>query len=214
AQDGAIVRGAATATDQDGARHLMVLLGQNRAFTPRLLEKLQEIVLRLHPTALRDRRGQGDGGQVGGHEIYMTEGGLERLQAELEQLRNVEMPANRAEIARAREFGDLKENAEYHAAREKQGLLEAKSRQLESDVARAKILTADIVRTDAVSVGSQVDVRDTDGHVRTYTLLGPPDADPGRGILNYQTPLAQALMGQSRGDSSRIEIDGSVREVE
>ena len=215
AQDGGIVRAAAMATDTDGARHLAVLLGQNRAFTPRVLEKLQEIVLRLHPMALRDRRGGGDDADATqSHELYMTGEGLARLRAELDQMRNVDMPANRAEIARAREFGDLRENAEYHAAREKQSLMEAKSRQLESDIARAKIISPDIVRTDTVSVGSQVDLREADGRVRTYTLLGPPDADPARGILNYQTPLARALMGQQRGDTPSIEIDGATREVE
>ncbi len=214
-QDGAIVRAAATTTDEEGARHLAVLLRQNRAFTPRLLEKLQEIVVRLHPTAMRERRAAptADAAETA-QTIYMTANGLKQLQSELDHLRNVEMPANRAEIARAREFGDLKENAEYHAAREKQGLLEAKSKQIEFDIARARVLTPDIVRTDAVSVGSQVDVKDADGHQRTYTLLGPPDADPARGILNYLTPFAQALMGQARGDSSRVEVDGDVRVVQ
>jgi transcription elongation factor GreA len=165
---------------------------------------------------MRDRRGvvADEAAAAASHELYMTSEGLARLRAELDQLRNVDMPANRAEIARAREFGDLRENAEYHAAREKQGLMEAKSRQLESDIARAKIITAEIVRTDTVSVGSRVQIKDTDGKLRSYTLLGPPDADPSKGVLNYQTPLAQALMGQQRGDKPSIEIDGASREVE
>ena len=213
-----IVREAAEKIDEDRARHLAVVISQSRAFTPRLQEKLQDIVLRLHPMALRDRRAKlqehDEDEPPATGELYMTETGLQRLRDELRQLTEEEIPTNRKEIARAREFGDLKENAEYHAAREKQGMLEAKSRQIESDVARAKIIQPDIVRTDAVSVGSRVAVRDADGSTQTYTLLGPPDADLSKGILNYQTPLARALMGRRPGESVRLKIADAVREVE
>ena len=213
----AIVDEASEDLDASAAHHMVVMIQQNRAFTPRTLEKLQEVVLRKHPGALRDAGGEDaedPDEPVASVELYMTAAGIDRLRNELEQLTGVEMPQNRAEIARAREFGDLKENAEYHAAREKQGMLEAKARQLESDVARAKAITQDIVRTDAVSVGTRVLLRDADGSESSYTLLGPPDADIERGIINYQTPLAQALMGQKAGAQVRLDIDGSVREME
>jgi transcription elongation factor GreA len=173
--------------------------------------------LRTHPTALRESGPEKDnaGIETGPqHQIYMTAAGLERLRGQYENLVNEEMPKNAAEIARAREFGDLSENAEYHAARERQSIMQAKSDALKADMTRAAVIQADIVRVDAVSVGSRVRLRDASGHELTYTLFGPPDADVGQGIINYLTPLGQALMGQGEGDQVRLDIDGEIRELE
>ena len=96
---------------------------------------------------------------------------------------------------------------------EKQSLLQAKLDVLKSDLARAVELKSDVVRVDAVSVGCRVRLRDSDGDEVTYVLLGPPDADVKQGVINYLTPLGQALMGQSEGDTCSLEVDGGTREL-
>ena len=146
--------------------------------------------------------------------IYMTGDGLARLKAQREHILHEELPENAKEIARAREFGDLSENAEYHAAREKQALLQARADAMGGELARAIVLTPDIVRTDAVTVGTRVRVRDGEGHEITYTLLGPPDVDVGRGVINYLTPLGQALMGRKPGEHVQVDFDDGSRDVE
>ncbi len=98
----------------------------------------------------------------------------------------------------------------YHGEAETKAWLEG----LKSNLARAVAIKPDIIRTDAVSVGSRVKLKDASGNQITYTLYGPPDADVAAGIINYMTPLGQALMGQSRGDQVRLEISGEVRELE
>lgn len=143
----------------------------------------------------------------------MTAEGLARLEDELRHLKSNERPAVIRAIAEARTHGDLSENAEYHAAREKQGLLQAKADQLKADLARSVVLTPEIVRTDAVSVGTRVRLKDADGHDVAYTLLGPPDTDPGAGIINYLTPLGQVLMGRKAGEDVTLEVDGEVRHL-
>ena len=146
--------------------------------------------------------------------IYMTADGLARLQAQRDKIVNEEMPENAKEIARAREFGDLSENAEYHAARERQALLQARADQVISDLARAVVLTKDVINTEHVSVGSAVTLRDPEGEEYAYVLLGPPDADVKRGIINYLTPLGQALMGRKPGDHVEVVVGDEKRDLE
>ncbi len=216
---GALVKEAATTTDASGVRHLNQVLEQNRGIKPRALQKIQTIILRARPDALREvEEVQPEEGEVHVGErldrIYMTADGLTSLKAQRDHIVNEEMPENAKEIARAREFGDLAENAEYHAAREKQGLLQAKADQLGGDLARAVVLTADVISTDTVSVGAQVRLKDSDGQELTYVLLGPPDADVKRGIINYLTPLGQALMGRKPGDKVQIVVEDEKRDLE
>ena len=211
-RDGLLVRKAAEEADEKSARHMLKMLAQNRAIKGRGLEKMQEMILRDHPQALRDRV-KDETPDEGAGRIYMTAGGIAKLREEHNRIESVELPGNAAEIARAREFGDLSENAEYHAAREKQSLLQAKLDVLKSDLARAVELNSDVVRVDAVSVGCRVRLRDAEGEEVTYVLLGPPDADVKQGVINYLTPLGQALMGQSEGDTCKLEVDGGTREL-
>ncbi|MDF1702651.1 MAG: GreA/GreB family elongation factor [Planctomycetota bacterium] len=204
----ALAVAASKSADEDQARHMIKMLGQNRALKGRSLERLQDSILRDHPGALKDATEEEIATQ-----IYMTADGIQRWRADFDRITNDEMPANAKEIARAREFGDLSENAEYHAAREKQSLLQAKANELKASLARAVVIRPEIIRTDAVSVGSRVRLKDAGGEEITYTLFGPPDADVAQGIINYQTPLGQALMGRATGESVRLEIGGKVREL-
>jgi len=208
-----LAKEAAEEADEKAARHLMKLIGQNRGFKGRARERLQDTLLHAHPNAMRAAEDAGDEPEAE-QTVYMTAEGIERLKAEHAEITGVLIPANAEEIARAREFGDLKENAEYHAAREKASLLQAKADAIGTDLALAVAIKPEIVRTDAVSVGSRVRLRDGSGSEITYTLFGPPDTDVAHGIINYLTPLGQALMGQTTGDKVTLDVDGDVRELE
>ncbi len=218
-KNGALVREAAEQTDSNGARHLVMVLEKNRGIKGRQLVKTQDMILRVRPDALREKQEVAvEEGEVAVGErldrIYMTPSGMENLRRQRDLIVNEQMPENAKEIARAREFGDLSENAEYHAAREKQGLLQAKADQVNSELARALPLTAGVVSTDAVSVGTRVRLRDGDGEEVSYTLLGPPDVDVKKGVINYLTPLAQALMGRKLGDHVQVDLEGGTRDLE
>ncbi|MDA1196118.1 MAG: GreA/GreB family elongation factor [Planctomycetota bacterium] len=209
-KDCTLARQASKAADKEQARILVKMLEQNRGIAGRAHERVLECILRDHPSAMKEDA-RADDALL---RVYMTPEGMERWRADYNRIVNDEMPLNAREIARAREFGDLSENAEYHAAREKQSLLQAKADDLKSNLARAVPIKPEIVRTDAVSVGSRVRLREPSGEVLTYTLYGPPDADVAAGIINYQTPLGQALMGQSPGAVVRLDVSGEVRELE
>ncbi|MDJ0974191.1 MAG: transcription elongation factor GreA [Planctomycetota bacterium] len=215
----ALMKAAVEAMDPESAQHLHHTVGSIRGLRNILVTRLEDAITAVHPTAARKVAAlkgveEEEPAAAAPNQIYMTAAGMERMRTELKQLENEEMPANRAEIARAREFGDLKENAEYHAAREKQGMLEARFESMKAELQRAVEITSAIVASDAVSVGSRVHLKDTSGEEVTYTLFGPPDVDVGQGIINYMTPLGQALMGRSTGDHVRLEIEGEVRELE
>ena len=209
-RNGKIAADAAAASDVETARHLLRLVTRNPGLKPRLIEKVSDTILRAHPTALRAEGSAAAAAAAAatsaGREIYMTAAGIERLRRDYDRIVNEEMPANQQEIARAREFGDLSENAEYHAAREKQALLIAKSNDIQNLIALAREIRPEIVRTDAVSVGTRVRLRDPEGHEVSYALLGPADADVSRHVINYQTPLGQSLMGKRPGDTVTVEM--------
>jgi transcription elongation factor GreA len=214
----ALVQEAADATDSGGARHLLKLLEKNLGLKGRLLQRLQDTLIHAHPTALKDELTGETAAEVEAAtrslQVYMSPDGIARLRAEYERIVNQELPANSAEIARAREFGDLRENAEYHAAREKHALLTARADAMRADLTRAVAITRAIVRTDAVSVGTRVRLKDASGERRTYVLLGPPDADVDKGVISYLTPLGQALMGSKPGEHVRVEIGDALHELE
>ena len=198
---------AAKNTDIEGARHLMRLLERNQGLKPRLKEKLEDVLLRVHPGALTQARAETPA-EAANQPIYMTAPGIEKLKRELDRILHEEMPSNASEIQRAREFGDLSENAEYHAAREKQAMLTARSEMIKGQLALAREIRPEIVRTDAVSVGSRVRLRDAAGTEVTYTLLGPADVDVDNNVINYQTPLARTLMGRKPGETVTLELLG------
>ncbi|MCS7272136.1 MAG: transcription elongation factor GreA, partial [Gemmataceae bacterium] len=133
--------------------------------------------------------------------IPMTREGYEKLKAELDRLRNVEMVEITKRVAKARELGDLSENAEYHAAREDQGLLQAKINELSDRLARAVIVDTSSLPRDTVVFGSRVKVLDLDiNEEETFELVGPGQEDPDNGRILSTSPIAQGLMGHKVGD--------------
>ena len=137
--------------------------------------------------------------------VPMTKKGAERLQKELKNLKVVERPAIIAAIAEARAHGDLSENAEYHAAREKQSFIEGRIQELEYAVSCAEVIDTAALKGDKVVFGATVLLMDEDTEVeQTYQIVGQYEADLEHGLISIQSPLARALIGKSVGDSVEV----------
>jgi len=137
--------------------------------------------------------------------VPMTLQGHARLEERLRDLKNNERPAIIKAIAEAREHGDLSENAEYHAAREKQGFIESEIAVLESQLSRAEVIDPSALSGDGIKFGATVQLVDEDTEEEiTYQIVGEPEADLKQGRLNIASPLARALIGKVQGDSVEV----------
>ena len=146
----------------------------------------------------------------------MTARGAARLRAELEELKSVKRPAVIQAISEARAHGDLKENAEYHAAREQQGFIEGRIKQLEGELSHAQII--DVTKLgagDKVVFGATVDLVDaqTDQEI-TYQIVGDLEADIKLKLIAISSPIARALIGKHEGDEVTLEAPGGTKEYE
>lgn len=148
--------------------------------------------------------------------VPLTQTGAEKLRDELTKLKQVERPRIIEAIAEARAHGDLKENAEYHAAREQQGLTEARIRDLESQLSHAEII--DVSRLDPgsrVVFGATVTLVDEDsGEEKTYQIVGDLEADMKQNKLSISSPVARALIGREEGDVVEVDAPGGRRQYE
>ena len=148
--------------------------------------------------------------------IPLTRRGAERLREELNRLKSVERHAAIQAIAEARSHGDLSENAEYEAAKDKQGFIEGRIAELESKLAAAQII--DPAALDAggrVVFGSTVDLEDEDsGGKVTYQIVGDDEADLKRGLISISSPIARALIGKVVGDVADVQAPGGLRSYE
>jgi transcription elongation factor GreA len=142
--------------------------------------------------------------------------GAQRLRAELEQLKQVQRPAVINAIAEARAHGDLKENAEYAAAREQQGFIEGRIKQLEAELSHAQVI--DVSKLDAgtrVVFGATVRLADVESdEEKKYQIVGDLEADIKQSLIAISSPLARALIGKHEGDAVVIEAPGGTREYE
>ena len=146
--------------------------------------------------------------------IPMTRVGFAALERELGELKSRERPAIIRQIAEAREHGDLSENAEYHAAREKQGFIEGRIKELESILSRAEQIDTSKL-SGSVKFGAIVNLVDEDtDEERIYQIVGEAEADIERGLLNIRSPLARALIGKDVGDSVEVTTPGGQRSYE
>ena len=146
----------------------------------------------------------------------MTLKGSQRLREELDHLKSVRRPEIIAAIAAARGHGDLKENAEYHAAREQQGFIEGRIKQLESELSHANVIDVAALHAGSrIVFGATVTLADvdTDEEVR-YQIVGDLEADIKRGMIAISSPVARALIGKEEGDAITIEAPGGTREFE
>lgn len=147
--------------------------------------------------------------------IPMTKEGYEKLKKELNHLIKVERHRNIKDIEEARAHGDLSENAEYHAAKEKQGMLDAKKRELEHKLAHAQIIDLSRLSNEKVVFGATVTLADTDtGDTRKYTLVGQEEADIKKGKISVQSPVGKALIGHKAGDVVTVKTPAKTVEYE
>ena len=146
----------------------------------------------------------------------MTKAGAEKLRAELNELKTVKRPAVIAAISEARAHGDLKENAEYHAAREQQGFIEGRIKDIESKLSHAQVI--DVASLDAggkVVFGATVLLLDLNtDEEKTYQIVGVDEADLKHGKISVTSPVARALIGKMEGDEVALEAPGGTHEFE
>jgi transcription elongation factor GreA len=146
----------------------------------------------------------------------ITVQGAERLRAELKKLKSEDRPNVIKAIAEARGHGDLSENAEYHAAREQQGFIEGRIKEIESKLANAEIIdVAKLPQTGKVIFGATVDLESQDDGVKvTYQVVGDDEADIKKGLIALTSPIARALVGKEEGDVVDVQAPGGTRSYE
>jgi transcription elongation factor GreA len=146
----------------------------------------------------------------------ITTKGAQRLRAELEELKSTQRPAVIQAIAEARAHGDLKENAEYHAAREQQGFIEGRIKQLEAELSNAQLIDVSTLNAgDKVVFGATVVLADVDNdEQKTYQIVGDLEADIKQSLIAISSPVARALIGKHEGDTVTIDAPAGQREYE
>ena len=145
----------------------------------------------------------------------MTKRGAELLREELQRLKSVERPAISASIAEARSHGDLSENAEYDAARERQGFIEARIADIEAKLGNAQVIDPRLVDAEGRCVfGATVDVEDEAGEKSTWQIVGEDEADIKRGRIFVSSPIARALIGKESGERVEVHTPGGVNRYE
>jgi transcription elongation factor GreA len=148
--------------------------------------------------------------------IPITVAGAEKLRAELHELKTVQRPKIVTAIAEARSHGDLSENAEYHAAKERQGFIEGRISELEGKLGNAQIIDPSTIDADGRCVfGATVELEDVkSGETVTYQIVGDDEADIKQGKISISSPIARALIGKSAGDVAEVRAPAGVREYE
>jgi transcription elongation factor GreA len=145
----------------------------------------------------------------------MTPAGNARMKAELKKLKDVDRPANSKAIEIARGHGDLSENADYSAAKEEQGMIEARIRELDAKTSLAEVIDPTTLSGDRVMFGATVTFEDCEtGESKTYTIVGDDEGDLKKNRISIQSPMARALIGKSIGDTATVRSPKGNREVE
>ena len=147
--------------------------------------------------------------------VPITAAGYDDLQVELKNLKNVERPAIITAIAEAREHGDLSENAEYHAARERQSFIEGRIGELEDKLSRAQVIDVSKLDGKDIKFGATVTLADEDtDEKKTYQIVGETESDISAGRLSVASPLARAIIGKTVGDSVEVATPGGAKDYE
>ncbi len=144
--------------------------------------------------------------------VLLTREGLDRLQAELEELRTVRRGEIAERIKYAKDFGDITENAEYDDAKNEQGMLEGRILTLETMIRNAVLIEQD-AEAGVVQVGSTVDVKDEDGS-QTFTIVGPAEVDVASGRISMESPVGKALIGHRVGEKVTVQSPGGARQLQ
>jgi len=139
--------------------------------------------------------------------MYVTKETFDKMREDLQRMKSVDRPASSRAIAEAREKGDLKENAEYDAAKEAQGILEAKIKQLEGMIANAKIVDTSTIDTSKVTILTKVTITNlANNKVLTYQIVGEKEADLKLGKISAGSPIGKGLMGKTKGEVAEIQV--------
>ncbi len=147
--------------------------------------------------------------------IPMTKDGLGKLKSELENLKNIERPGIIKAIAEAREHGDLSENAEYHAAREKQSFIEGKITELENKIGRAEVIDTSSLDNSRVTFGATVEVTDlSNNQKKTYRIVGTDEADIEKNLISISAPLCKALINKAIDDVVEVSTPNGIKEYQ
>ena len=147
--------------------------------------------------------------------VPITLAGVEKLRQELQNLKAVERPNVVAAIAEARSHGDLSENAEYEAAKEKQAFIEGRIKEIEGKLSNAQIIDPKTINADGRCVfGATVELEDENGNSVIYQIVGEDEADIKNGKISVTSPVARALIGKYSGDTAQVQAPGGMREYE
>jgi transcription elongation factor GreA len=147
--------------------------------------------------------------------IPMTASGYDRLESEIKRLKTIERPAVIRQIEEARAHGDLSENAEYHAAKERQGFIEGRVMELEDKISRAQVIDVSKLSGASIKFGATVTLIDEDTDEKSkYQIVGEIEADVKEGRLSVMSPMARALIGKSKGDTVEVVTPGGGRSYE
>ena len=145
--------------------------------------------------------------------LPMTAGGLAKLKSELENLKNSERPDIIKAIAEAREHGDLSENAEYHAAREKQSFIEGRISELENKISRAEVIDISSLDNSKITFGATVKITDlSNNKAHTYTIVGADESDIEKNLISISAPLGRAMINKTINDVIEVTTPGGVKE--
>jgi transcription elongation factor GreA len=192
------------------ARRLFVALAKAFCHDPRAAGPLGLAAFPFHPARARQR-----GSGMSTDHIPMTKAGAEALKRELKHLKSVERPKNVQDISTARDHGDLRENAEYHAAKEKQSHIAGRIEMIEDRLARAQIIDVSKLSGDRIVFGATVKLEDPDSGLRqTYQIVGETEADLKKGKVSVTSPIARGLVGREVGDTVTVKAPGGDREYE
>jgi len=147
--------------------------------------------------------------------MKITKQGYDKLKSELERLKNIERPAIISAIASARELGDLRENAEYHSAKDKQGFIEAQISDYEDKISRAEIIDISKINGKKVVFGATVDLEDlNNGKKFSYKIVSEFEADIDSGMISDSSPVARAILGKEIGDELEIKVPSGISNYE
>lgn len=145
----------------------------------------------------------------------MTPAGNQRLRAELKKLKEIDRPANSRAIEVARGHGDLSENADYDAAKEEQGMIEARIREVETKITLAEVIDPMTLSGETIKFGATVTIADAEnGDEKTYTIVGEDESDIKKSRISITSPMARALIGRSVGDEAKVQTPKGIRVVE
>ncbi len=149
------------------------------------------------------------------NKVPITKEGKEKLEQDLRHINKVALPKNIKDIEEARSHGDISENAEFHAAKETQALLQAQRNELHMKLSNCEVVDPESTPKDRIVFGACVHMEDLNsGETKWYKILGPYDSNPSNGSISYTSPLGQALMGKEEGDEVRVKTPGGIQELE